>query len=676
MVGATRSPRDVHEHYPRGACGDSVGPGDYYDAAGRWGAEESKTAFQTSSSRPNICRWFNTNLVTPGPGAYNVRRANSSPAVDRPATEPPSSAFRSGGPRITPQVHCPGASEYLPSSIAENPGPGAYTLNRSITTRPDSSLCVEGFSRGPPVVGLSQSMPSFPPLRDPQLVRFSGRGCVVDPRQRIRPEHKDQLGPGDYEHHSQDSKVVNKAGRTADFHASDSNRQLFEPTVAIENTMTDPVNPGPGTYSNISRQLTKSTTQPFLSKTPQLCGNAVTNKIPGPGTYPDEEGASPAAEPAEQPLAFSGARAGSSGRCASWPSQLGVRSDTHRTGWYRPALTQPYSDPDFIFFPGPGYYPKQQSFSGEKMKRARHSRVQANQLRKFHAVHTPHQQIALRDTDGAMLAGFDATEQRGCLVPLREVGVGPGQYSSDESMGQSMQSVLKKRGAVGRRGVFGTCQDRFHGFAAGALDFTGEPGTAPSGPTLLASPGAGAPSKMSFKSGVPKNPRDLAVEDPSLKPAPGNYEAFDGVNYKSKFRRPKTEHLSFGSSSSRWRSKETFAEPPGPGEYEPKSLQSNVGGAAKITTDRKLDQPPPGHPDGLGGDSLGPGKYNVDTSTLLRKTFNASGEDAARKAQGRPPAGAKAATILPGGGAGGGAAGNRSRLKSAPAKREEAVPAN
>merc|ERR1740121_600422 len=599
-------------------------------------------------------------------------------------------------------------------------------------------------------------MPSFPPQRDPQLVRFSGRGG-------------DKLGPGDYDHHSQDSKVVNKAGRTADFHASDSNRQLFEPSVAIENTLTDPVNPGPGTYSNISRQLTKSTTQPFLSKTPQLCGNAVTNKIPGPGTYPDEEivcqlnfkmnldfdklsasavlrnavisaiksgvvnsfpdvtqddvkvdlkrgsviadvlisrgsaripanivnvgevteriassvraiagihsvtegdtvavtnvkmkeGASPAAEPAEQPLAFSG-----------------VRSDTHRTGWYRPALTQPYSDPDFIFFPGPGYYPKQQSFSGEKMKRARNSRAQANQLRKFHAVHAPHQQIALRDTDGAMLAGFDATEQRGCLVPLREVGVGPGQYSNDESLGQSMQAKLKKRGAVGRRGVFGTCQDRFHGFAAGALDFTGEPGAAPSGPTLLASPGAGAPSKMSFKSGVPKNPRDLAVEDPSLKPAPGNYEAFDGVNYRSKFRRPRTDHLSFGSSTSRFRPKETFAEPPGPGEYEPKSLQSNVGGAAKITTDRKLDQPPPGHPDGPGGDSLGPGKYNVDTSTLLRKTFNASGEDAARKAQGRPPAGAEAATILPGGGAGGGAAGSRSRLKSAPAKREEAAPAS
>merc|ERR1711988_772922 len=159
----------------------------------------------------------------------------------------------------------------------------------------------------------------------------------------------------------------------------------------------------------------------------------------------------------------------------------------------------------------------------------------------------------------------------------------------------------------------------------------------------------------SFRSTQDRIPRD-PTRDKCQKPEPGTYEPFDKVNYRSPFRRPKNDHLSFGSSASRWNPNETFvgqkfAANPGPGEYDPALAVGNIPGGAKTTTQRGAGE--------VKHQGLGPGVYNVHGSTMHRMTYNVSGPEHARKAQGvlrdaEPP------NID--GGSGGGIAGTRSRL--------------
>merc|ERR1719478_349906 len=130
---------------------------------------------------------------------------------------------------------------------------------------------------------------------------------------------------------------------------------------------------------------------------------------------------------------------------------------------------------------------------------------------------------------------------------------------AEESMGQSIMSNLREPAKIGKKGVFGSQSDRFHGF--------------PLDPPVLVCPGPGEHQNLErrdgfyslkgqgtincFKSGQDRIPRDPAHKDSASKPSPGSYEAFDKVNYRSKFRRAKSDHLSFGSSASRWAPNET-----------------------------------------------------------------------------------------------------------------------
>lgn len=654
LLNTVRSSRNLEDFQDLSASCDSVGPGSY--SSSRWSTGRTRggagagssigedlekkgdSRLQTLGARVHITKWH-TKFVTPGPGAYSLSRSTSEPSISNPgkthlAASLCTSPFRARASRLSSHnlkepILVPGStSEYKPSTICDNPGPGQYEMPAGTPARPESCLVAEPGQQSKSNM-MPPSKPSIPAARDDTQSRYTGRG-------------EDVLGPGDYDHdkHSSLKTVLRANGPSIDFHASTSQRDLYPPQCSIDNTQAWVKNPGPGTY-NLRRKFTKGISQPFQSKTPQQL--EVRNQNPGPGTYLIEETEmSTMSVSSSDKLAFSG-----------------LRSTSSRDGFMRPALTQPYTDPDHMqegTFPGPGTYAEQPTvFVGGKAKRARSTRDGLK--KKYLAVHNPRQMISLRDTDAGMMSGFQANSDRPCLMPLAERAVtDPGQYNNDECLGQSLKEGLKEPQKVGANGVFASTKDsdRFHGWALEGREGVPDP-THYQDPGRAASSTNGELSKKSFKSGVPRFPPDYSVDN-LPKPDPGHYEAFDKVNYQSKFRKSKTDHLSFGSCQHRAQ-KEATVDTPGPGEYQPKLIKRHVRGAPKLTAGRKLEPEIPVAQEAQG--SIGPGSYDVSGS-MLRKTFNTSGARAAHRALSWP-----ASMLEPpswGGGAGGGVAGTAVRL--------------
>lgn len=596
-----------------GKCGTTefVGPGSY-NLLKVAVAEESNVPFQSLSDRPNLAR-MQSNLNTPGPGSYTVRRAAGDHAPDERFIGSSASAFRSHSPQISPVV----------VSSKDNPGPGEYSVAGNLA-RPRQVKKDSG--HGLSSISYSKSMPSMPPMRDPGTMRFSG--CKDD-----------RVGPGGY-----DGTIPGQLCRTlpaTNFHASPSKRQIFAHTNSIDNFMAPPDQPGPDAF-RVSTELVKGTSSGFLSKVAQVPPMSIgTGDGPGPGTYEDEG----AWSSREKSLGLASLRS-TSERSQSW--QL---------------LSHPFTHPEYIYkVPGPGTYPNPPGFNGTKQRRAR-STSDVLDKRKFHGVHQPHTMISLRDSDGMKLWGFDASDERLCNKPLRDNGVPSLTYNIEESMGQSMQANLRQSAKIGRKGVFGSSGDRFHGSAfAPPPDSESSPGPGES-QNLEHRDGyqslKGDATVPGFRSTQKRLPRDPMV-DTSPKPEPGTYEPFDKVNYRSKYRLPKTDHLSFGSSATRWAPNETSAGQkhtslPGPGEYDTSLVVGHVVGGAMGKQHRMIQTRHEG---------LGPGIYNVHGSTMHRSTFNVSSVDAALRAQGKFGIHMEPPNI--GGGAGGGIAGTRSRLGHCP----------
>jgi hypothetical protein len=275
-------------------------------------------------------------------------------------------------------------------------------------------------------------------------------------------------------------------------------------------------------------------------------------------------------------------------------------------------------------------------------------------------VHQPNQVAALRATDGQKLCGFDASDERACIKPDKDNGVPKLTYNIEESMGQSLKSKLREPAKVGRKGIFGTCSERFHGSALSAPPTENEPGPGEH-QNLEKRDGfyslRGEQSVRGFRSALARFPRDL-TKDNSERPCPGTYEIFDKVSYRNKFRQAKQDHLSFGSSASRWNPKEVFAGQkhiriPGPGEYSPHSSKEVPVGGSIGSTNRDLQALT------IDG-SPGPGQYNTHGTTMHRMTYNVSAPEAALRAQGALRNVLEPPNI--GGGAGGGISGTRARL--------------
>jgi len=647
LLTVSRSSRELESFFP---AGDGVDPGTYGEH--RWGGDEPITSTGAAldlQRRPPLTHW-KTKSVTPGPGAYNLRRAASETSVDLPKkTNPPGTgtiSFRSHLERISKDNYkepllVPGSSEYLPSSVVDNPGPGQYNLAKEFGKAQQPEPVPE--VSGKPAI-LAATPPSFPPLRKTEDARYTGRD-------------ENTLAPGDYEYgaHQAMSTKLGHSAAAANFHNSTSQRRLLPKPCAIENVYGFQSNPAaPGLYE-LRTKLTRGTSQPFASKSPQLgtsqplqstsCSTALT---PGPGSYPQQ------AEGDKKPLDqhFKQSAEPVEGEQEGDPplASAGYRSTVMREGLFRPALLQPYTDSDNLLVPGPGHYPKPASaFRGSKAQRARS--VTAGLRRRFLAVHTPQQQRSLQDTDALVLCGFASTTSRDCLVPDRTDPVAePGTYDRAESLGQSIRADLREPARIAKNGAFGSTRDsdRFFGFP---LNPPADGGPAPGdhGPEATAASCLQTSVDASggaFRSKGQRSPPELS----SRAPGPGHYksEAYTDMCSSTRaspsvsagaFRRPKRDHLSFGSSLSQGRfdaERGGASSPPGPGEYNPDRPArpwKRAGGAARSSADRQLGPQRTAAQAAKAG--LGPGLYDVGGTMedLSRRTFNRTAESAAAELQ-------------------------------------------
>lgn len=550
----------------------------------------------------------------PGPGYYDICKAASEPDLTVLRVNPVrlgASAFRLKKARCTQDnwkepLLVPLSSIWTPSTVAENPGPGAYNTPegaRILMKRPDTGSVWDERPKGK-VHGLqmlAQSSPSIPAARDPNSLNLLG------------PE------PGEY---SLEALTIGHNARLVDFHASKLERK--PPIQGFE------ANPGPGTYEHIVKPTTAdsvpvgrlpagtgggrpavpppafgnnvpqlSTAQPFVASS---CSPSLT---PGPGRYELDAG--------DSTMSSEGAGVSSS----PLTSLAAMRSTTSRDGWWRPALTQPFTDPEFFKnLLGPGHYPSNSSFHG-KHKRARS--IWEGDRKKYLGVHAPHTMKSLEESDGAVLCGFSSSEPR--MPPLRPKPMAePGSYDRDQALGQSISAALREPAKVGKAGAFGRTKEGSR-FPLDKECPAPDPGEyqdrVVESHEISRDVSGGA-----FRSSSPRVPRDLTV-DHGQKPSPGDYDipsSFDLLSRTStsSFRKPKTEHLCFGRSGERFYTEEERAPPPG--EYNPQKSQGNILGGVMSMEDRKLDMSALRKDTRLG---LDPGNYNVG-GTLIRKTFNIS----------------------------------------------------
>lgn len=657
----SRSPRDVVAVFARTTTGPRVGP-DRYDCR-RWGDGEVACAGGALGKdlRPPMTEW-SSKAKNPGPGTYNVAQqdvcepGSMAQPFKRNLAGVSTSAFRSQTIRISADnlrepLLVPGSSEFTVSTAADNPGPGEYEPPRGVgeaRRRPATSQGMEDRAkRTASSAILRQTTPSFPPTRDLQRQRYSGR-------------RGDSVAPGDYaqtDHSAMRSSIAHQGG-ASDFHSSGTDRLLVK----------DSNQPGPGAYNTLGR-LRRGTSMPFLSGTPQLhtaqpvvtssCSPALT---PGPGEYPlDASGAMEGVpSPDDRPAPFPG-----------------LRSKTERQGWWR-SLEHPFTEADTFAgrVPGPAHYAEKKPNLKEL---TRHRRVRSTshglERRKYHGVHAPQQLTALKECDGSELAGFGCSATRPCLDEDKEKqAAGPATYDPSLSIGQSVSAKLREAIKIGKGGAFGGSRggDRFaHGMlsdrnahwpaphdyglamrrydslAAGGdssggafrskvkqlsvvgIDRTPRPGPgAYQLPAMCSEPSPRPSPRPAAVADWPKaevsNSVSRSVSDPALPRA----RSETPTRGKLKFKQRKTDHLSFGAGSSR---ATYFAKAgtsnPAPGCYDPRLAQSRVG-AIMTTADRGLEPTPP---ELLVRDPTarhGPGTYEVQGS-LLNRTFNTSGERAA-----------------------------------------------
>lgn len=356
-------------------------------------------------------------------------------------------------------------------------------------------------------------------------------------------------------------------------------------------------------------------------------------------------------------------------------------------------MEQPFTDADTIAgrVPGPGHYPERtSSLKGySKAQRARSSNL--GMLQRFHGVHTPQHITSLRDTSGAPTTAFSSTLSRDCLVPQKtKEEADPCTYDRHLSVGQSVEAKLREQARIGKHGAFGSTKkgSRFAGFALvgrkegpaphdyghattgdmqvsglnadnGGVAFRSKSARISSvglggndeespGPGEYEMPSMGS-SCMEFSPPRKKSVTAKPWQTPEQKQAStGAIFFYDGFSSDSgsasspvsaavkktmaDFRKPRTEHLSFGSGASRSIQVTRNSITPGPGNYEPAAAMAatrSSGGAIKSTESRKLEPPSKA--------SLrrehhrmnpGPGAYNL-ARNLGERTFNISGERAA-----------------------------------------------
>lgn len=617
-INVYRSPRAID--FSHRSTADKVGPGTYSNTHNEVtrAFEEKGVPFQSLQEK-DLCQNKNTSAITPGPGAYIDPDDGTIMGV--PVGKRQTSVFKSVSRRMCPTA--PGSSTFLPSTIVENPGPGSYALSK--TWSKDKKLAPK--EHQPPVLELAHTVPSIPAQKVPPggpSANDKKDAEMAGVRMKHTGEKKDTVGPAEYEVRG---RVTQKDPQSVNFHSSASNRRLFEPSSFIDNKLPSRQNPGPGTYEYAKEKIDPVDTLSagggsqhymFASKTPMSHEIQVKQEVsvPGPGAYKTE---------AESKIAR---------EQAGVKSQFGSTVD--RRGWSRP-MNQPFTDPYHLKVPGPGHYPDPKG----AFITPRKASVDPDQVvdrKRFFGVHHPSQIMALQETQGPLHA-FHSTDIRPCNRKVVQSTPAPGEYNNEDSLGFSITSVLKEKATVGKKGVFGSTAGRFDRSSvfSGRLDGS----SVDAGKYDVADKGKSeeAPRSM-FQSQSPRfRPGNDVKGDGGFGdtyavpvgkrqgPGPADYINNKEVNYRSPFRHPRREHLSFGAGRQRFDAKEIFCGQqynlnPGPGDYNP-ARRRGFAGSANTKAGRALAATV-----GCTGNDVGPGSYDTG-GTLLKKTFNVSTEQPA-----------------------------------------------
>eukprot|EP00930_Biecheleria_cincta_P084187 TRINITY_DN73681_c0_g1_i1.p1 TRINITY_DN73681_c0_g1~~TRINITY_DN73681_c0_g1_i1.p1 ORF type:complete len:646 (-),score=98.71 TRINITY_DN73681_c0_g1_i1:383-2320(-) len=594
-----------------------VAPGSY-EFKGMQAAPESAVPFESLQER-HLNPITTTAKITPGPGSYlSMDILESESRNDRAGSGASLKPFRSKVKRFGPTA--PGSTVYTTSTIEKNPGPGTYAIDSTIKV---SEHKPEMVAVRPVLEDREKTTPSMPqtrffPGQEPETE--AAKADLASLCCRHTGEPRDMVGPGEYDPRGMD--LVMKTEPAVSFHSprKEKFRSLFDHSVSIDCTMAPHDIPGPGTYDDHVQETASSrgAANKFNSKTPMAYEQTVNQdrNNPGPGAY-------------EQLADLDRNSALIKDRNAALGAdRYSFGSMTERVGWHRD-VRQPFKDAYNIrYVPGPGHYPDTTTLFKDPKRDDAQKAMPGAQKKKFNGVHHPTIILALQEADGP-LSAFNTTDDRPCNKELDQTTPAPDSYSRENARGQSMFAALREKAKVGRKGVFGTCADRFYGSPLAGREGLPDPSFDGGGMNMGAE-GAGPDTRSSFKSSSPRvaeraGPKDVEVTKVGSfqTPAPGAYTINKEPNYRSPYRIPRSEHLSFGSGKTRFTEKQDLftkfqlpVDNPPPGFYR-NITQDRVRGAPVLKDKRK-----PLHSTGT-SETVGPGSYDVVSgTTLLKKTHN------------------------------------------------------
>lgn len=614
-INTCRAPRRTEDFlHLSTSTSDLVAPGSYEREKPAVG--ESAVPFMSLQEKI-LNPMSSSSKLTPGPGTY---MGQDLPALldELPANGISTTAFRSKAKRFGPAM--PGASPYTSSTILKNPGPGTYTVQQSIIPQPKPEPLA---AKRPIIEAQDRTIPSIPPTRllpgqEPETE--AAAADIANLCARHTGEPRDMAGPGEYDPRA--DHIVRASAPQTIFHASNKadERGLWEPSVKIDCKLPARDIPGPGLYDAPDTKEGTGAACRFNSKTPMAHELAlqVDRIMPGPGAYEVSGDIDRMMLQLRQRALAMGDR-----HCFG--------SVTERIGWQRD-VDHPYQDAYNVkHVPGPGHYAQPSTFPADPKKDISKMVLPDAKKKKFYGVHHPTIILALQEAEGPLQA-FNSTDDRPCNKPLEQTTPAPWEYNKADALDGSLSSLLRERAKVGRKGVFGSCADRFFGSPLNGRDGLADPGPGSGGgggPSETTGPETRSPFKSTTpRMSDPPGPREVGAIKlgNSQTPAPGAYNVTQEPNYRSPYRLPRQEHLSFGSGTTRFNDrKDVFSghklpvTNPDPGAYDPLSASARrVTGAPTLKAKRR--------PLTVGCTSaeIGPGSYESATSDLLKKTFNVS----------------------------------------------------
>jgi len=597
-----------------GSTEDAVAPGSYNIPMNPFKVEgERPVPFNSGVDKvcsPNLT----TSGLTPGPGHY----IGQHDTIHTDANGLAPTAFKSKVARIGPTA--PGSSVYCESTVHKNPGPGNYD------SKAEWELALKKPMRNamnPWREEREKTVPSIPPQRLPPDAK--PENAMGSDMSHVTMKHtgqpSDLPAPGEYD---PKTYLTTRSQQHTSFgarSASGSPRKRGDVPGSIDSRSPPKENPGPGAYDSKfgmgeqgEGEKEKTGTYMFTSKTVLSHDSATNPKIaPGPGQY-DSPGQ----------IDRSAARARAHSNIHGDRTRFG--SAVQRSGMMTRSVEQPYVDPYNVHnVPGPGSYTNNTGGifpqpSKEKEKEAEKS-VPGSKKKKFYGVHHPMIVMALQETNGPLEA-FGSTDDRSMNKVMVQTVPPPWAYDEGEARGRSMAAELREKKKLGRHGAFGTLSDRFAFGPMSVRDDAPDVG-------LMDAPdmtkgGANSDPRSAFTSHTPRAPAAPGADVQAVTlgntetPAPGAYYIEKEANYRSPFRHPRQDHLSFGSGQGRFDLGSDIMANPAPGDYECSPTRRS-GGAAEVKDKRKLARPL-----GCTSEEVGPGTYGSIDTPMLKKTFNVS----------------------------------------------------